>query len=289
MTDRPVNLDLGMSSQLDSQAQRHSQARREDAHAGLSHSDQKNQILQDAARLEELLADTSDSSAPAVPDAEQQAALVPRPTDLFAGRLSLSREPEPANLNSCMQAQQEDGHAVLSHSGQENQTLQDAARLKEHHADTSDSSAPAVPDAEQQAALLPRPTDLFAGGVPQSQEAEPANSKSPMLVTELEENIAHMARTLMVSQGTQGVTTVRIELGREQLPGVILEVFRNEGTLVAQFICANEQSHARLTRVVSWLGESLSGRLKNDTLIRVQTDDPEDPLPVEVRHRATPV
>lgn len=211
MTDRPVNLDLGVSSQLDSQAQRHSQARREDAQAGLSHSGQENHILQDAARLEELLADTSDSSAPAVPDAEQQTALLPRPTDLFAGR------------------------------------------------------------------------------VPQSQEPEPADSKSSMLVTELEENIARMARTLMVSQGSQGVTTVRIELGREQLPGVILEVFRNEGTLVAQFVCASEQSRARLARAVSWLGESLSGRLKNDTLIRVQTDDPEDPLPVEVRHRATPV
>lgn len=289
MTDRPVNLDLGVSSQLESHAQGHSQARREDAHARLSRGGQENQILEDAAKLEKLLTGTSDTSAPAVLHAEQQAALVPRPTDLFAGRLPLPREPEPANLNSFMQAQREDGHAVLSHGDQINQTLQDAARLEKHRADTGDSSAPAVLDAEQQAALLPRPTDLFTGGVPQSQEAEPANSKSPMLVTELEENIAHMARTLMVSQGTQGVTTVRIELGREQLPGVILEVFRNEGTLVAQFICANEQSHARLTRVVSWLGESLSGRLKNDTLIRVQTDDPEDPLPVEVRHRATPV
>ena len=211
MTDRPVNLDLGVSSQLDSQAQLHSQTQPESGQATPSLTGDQEQILQDAAKLQELLAGTRDSTAPAVVDAEQQAAPLPRPLDLIAGSLFKSPEPEPANMSSST------------------------------------------------------------------------------LVTELEENIARMARTLMVSQGPQGVTTVRMELGREQLPGVVLEVFRNEGMLVAQFVCANEQSHARLARAVSWLGESLSGRLKNDTLIRVKTDDPEDPLPVEVRNRATPV
>ena len=186
-------------------------------------------------------------------------------------------------------AQPEGGHAAPSQSAQEDQILQDAARLRELLGGTKDFPAPPMAETEPPTGQLLRPLDLFGGSFLKTQEPEPATIGSSTPVAELEENIVRMARTLMVSQGPEGVARVRMELGREHFPGVVLEVFRNEGTLVAQFVCASEQSRALLGRAVPWLGESLSRRLKSDTLIRVQTDDPEDPLPVEVRNRATPV
>ncbi len=220
MTDRPVNLDLGVAPQLNMQMQSGS------GQPSPSHSGQENaQLEQDAAKLQGLLKANELAPPPA-----------PTATETPGGQQNLS----PFDL-----------------FGASAQTRVDAT-----HAHTP--------------AHIPAPAPV----------REPERDAS--VKAELEKNIARMASSLMVGESRHGAI-VRMELSRENLPGVVMEVFKNEGALVAQFICSNEQSRTRLARSVSWLGDSLSGRLNTDTLIRVQTDDPEDPYPVEARNRAAPV
>jgi len=176
--------------------------------------------------------------------------------------------------------------------GQDRHLQKDAARLRElldadkaapPQASSKQVSQDDSPDQRDVAAL--RPLDLFGGTTPTLVEPAPATESPEM--TGLEENLARMARTLLVGESPGG-ETVRVELATENLPGVVLEVFKDQGAVVAQFICANEHSRTRLARAVPWLGESLSHSLNRDTLVRVLTDDPEDPSPVEVRHQAAP-
>lgn len=127
------------------------------------------------------------------------------------------------------------------------------------------------------------PFDLFGSASSVSQEPEVA-VQAPE-ISGLEDNLARMARSLMVGESPRGGEAVRMELTAENLPGVVLEVFRDQGAIVAQFVCANEHSRTQLARAASWLGESLSHRLSHDTLVRVLTDDPEDPSPVEARNQ----
>lgn len=101
----------------------------------------------------------------------------------------------------------------------------------------------------------------------------------------LESNLVHMARSVMVGEGVHGAT-IRLDLGSEHFPGVVLEVFKDQGAIVAQFVCANEFSRTRLANATHWLSSSLSRGIGKDTLVRVMSDDPEDPHPVETRTQA---
>ncbi|WP_051237484.1 hypothetical protein [Ottowia thiooxydans] len=202
-----------------------------------------------------------------------------RPVSLDIGTSSdASFEARP---DSALSAKPGPNHLPKRDADQEQQHEEDAAKLREFL--RPEEAAPPMPSPhlhEQNTAAL-RPFDLFGSPV-QTQTAPLVESPA---IADLKADIVHLARRLMVGESVHGAT-VRVELASETLPGVVLEVFRDQGAIVAHFICANEHSRTRLARAVPWLGESLSRSLSQDTLIRVMTDDPEDPHPVETRNQA---
>lgn len=214
-----------------------------------------------------------------------------RPIQLDLGMTQYATFEAPAHGG--FEGQPGDGQSTQPDANQDQQLQEDAVRLQELIG--IDPSAPLPvpfepiqqddePDERNASAL--QPFDLFGRSVPTS--AAPAPTIESPELAGLDENLARMARRLLVGESPRGSETVRMELTAENLPGVVLEVFKDQGAVVAQFICTNEHSRTRLALAVPWLGESLSHRLSRDTLVRVLTDDPEDPSPVEARHHAAP-
>jgi len=74
---------------------------------------------------------------------------------------------------------------------------------------------------------------------------------------------------------------VRLDLKAEVLPGVTLSVYEEEGRLVAAFTCASEASRETLNRCAQSLADELAQSLARAVLVRVSTDDPEDPCLLE--------
>jgi len=119
----------------------------------------------------------------------------------------------------------------------------------------------------------PRPFALFgapAGPVSGSsgQEAAPDG-----LVGEL----AQAADRMLVGDGSSGRREVRIDLKDDVLPGVTVSVYEDEGRLVAAFVCASEASREKLNACAQTLAGELARSLARAVLVRVSTDDPEDP------------
>jgi flagellar hook-length control protein FliK len=81
---------------------------------------------------------------------------------------------------------------------------------------------------------------------------------------------------MMVGDGSSGNRQVRIELQDDALPGVSITVQQIDGRLQVDFVCSNEQSRLQLNRATPNLANQLADRLKQDVLVRVQTDDDED-------------
>ena len=294
MTDRPVNLDLGVAPQMNMQTQANGE-RPASRHPGQEHQN----LEQDAAKLQDLLnrddakpagSESREGNSNSAPDADRipfvngEAGRIPgRGLNLPLDNLTTvaddklrpapGRELTPSPINP-----RPDG---------EPRPVPDKELKPAPRSETGAASS------EPTQTL--NPFELFGGMSRSMQSPTSVSDLAPasvpagesQLAKELEGEIARMARSLMVGEGRHGGMTVRMELSRENYPGVTLEVFRNEGALVAQFVCANEHSRARLARAVSWLGESLSKKLDSDTVIRVQTDDPEDLSPVETRCAAS--
>jgi hypothetical protein len=74
---------------------------------------------------------------------------------------------------------------------------------------------------------------------------------------------------------------VRVELKDEVLPGVTVCVYEDQGLLVAAFVCASEPSREKLCACAAALAGELASSLNRAVLVRVGTDDPEDPCPFE--------
>jgi len=72
-----------------------------------------------------------------------------------------------------------------------------------------------------------------------------------------------------------------MDLKDDVLPGVSVVVQEAEGRVVVEFICALEPPRQRLAAAVGQHAQELAGRLRRDVLVRVVTDDPEDPCAVE--------
>jgi len=70
---------------------------------------------------------------------------------------------------------------------------------------------------------------------------------------------------------------VRLDLKAEVLPGVTVSVYEEDGRLVAAFACASEASRETLNRCAPVLAQELAQSLARAVLVRVSTDDPEDP------------
>jgi hypothetical protein len=129
-------------------------------------------------------------------------------------------------------------------------------------------------DNNADASTVPRPLDLYAtvaAGVP----ATPP----PGLARSLEQAVDR----LLVDDGNSGGRReVRITLKEDVLTGVSVAVYQDEGRMVAAFTCSNETSREKLNRCARALAEEMSRSLHQDALVRVSTDDPEDPCLFEV-------
>ena len=89
------------------------------------------------------------------------------------------------------------------------------------------------------------------------------------------------AQRLMVSDDESGNKQVRIELKDGALSGVSVVIQEAEGRIQVDFICSEEASRLQLNGLIYEQAGTLAKRLNCDVLMRVQTDDDEDPCLVE--------
>lgn len=163
----------------------------------------------------------------------------------------------------------------------ENQMQQDSSRMQS----LLQSNPPATTPAAAAPADAERPFDLFGQGMAATAASATAGAgaEEENALAGLDERLSQMAGRLLVGEGRHGGQSVQMQLADEDLPGVVLEVFEDEGALVTQFTCSQEAARERLARGAPWLAEQLAARLHRGTLVRVLADDPEDPCPVEAR------
>lgn len=143
----------------------------------------------------------------------------------------------------------------------------------------SSERPPAPAPAETPAADVPRPFALF--GAFASTAAAAATTGGAPAPGELSQGLRQAAERLLVGDGSSGRREVRIELKDDVLPGVTVCVYEDQGLLVAAFVCASEPSREKLCACARALAGELAGSLNRAVLVRVGTDDPEDPCPFE--------
>ncbi|QXL83629.1 hypothetical protein [Comamonas sp. NLF-1-9] len=159
----------------------------------------------------------------------------------------------------------------------EQQLQQDASRMQ-----SLLQQAPSAPAAAP-AAMAQHPFELFGQALPGAAAAERPAAPEASALAGLDERLSQMAQRLLVGEGRHGGQAVQMQLADADLPGVVLQVFEDEGALVAEFTCSQEEARERLARNAPWLAEQLAERLQRASLVRVLADDPEDPCPVEAR------
>lgn len=127
---------------------------------------------------------------------------------------------------------------------------------------------------------MPTPFSLFGGGhvVPVASAAAPAPALS-----HLDERLSAMARRLLVNEDQGGGPSVQLELDDAALPGVVVDMFEADGSIVAQFTSRDDQTHDHLAGAAPWLAQSLASALQRDALVRVLADSAQDARPIEVR------
>ncbi len=156
------------------------------------------------------------------------------------------------------------------------QQLDDDAQSLRALLDAGRHAPPAAP-----ASTAHRPFDLF-GGTAAHQAVQPAAAAQD-LPGGIDDTLVSMAKRLLVSDGSSGRRAVQIQLADDGLPGVVLDVFEEEGLLVTCFTCSHEGVRERLARNAQWLADGLAVRLARPVCVSVLADDPEDPCTVEAR------
>ncbi|WP_144630589.1 hypothetical protein [Bordetella genomosp. 13] len=132
----------------------------------------------------------------------------------------------------------------------------------------------AGPSAQRQADdAAARPFGLF--GAAPVMAASPASSS--VALAGLARDLACAADRLLVGDGSGGRREVRIALADDVLPGVTVSVFEDAGRVVAAFACASEASREKLCVNAAALAAELAASLRRPCLVRVTTDDLEDP------------
>lgn len=137
--------------------------------------------------------------------------------------------------------------------------------------------APSGHEAAGSSALTPSPFSLFGVRATQAQA-----STSSVLSDQLQQMLAQ----LMVDDQTAGGKQVRMELKDGSLPGVTVIIHEAQGRLQVDFVCSVEDSRLRLTALAPDHASRLAARLARDVLLRVQSNDEDDPRLLEVA--ATP-
>ncbi len=120
----------------------------------------------------------------------------------------------------------------------------------------------------------PTPFAFFSDSV---RSAESSTDAQQILVRHL----ASVADRLLVGDGSSGRREVRIDLKAEVLPGVTMSVYEEGAWLVVEFSCAQESSRDTLCRCAQQLADELVASLRRSTVLRVHTNDPDDPRPFE--------
>lgn len=131
---------------------------------------------------------------------------------------------------------------------------------------------------------MPRPFALFGAG---TSPAEPgATDAGHEAAMRLARDLGSSVERLLVGDGSSGRREARLDLADELLPGVSVSVFEEEGRVVAAFVCASEASRERLATCAATLASELAQALSRSTLVRVTTDDPDDPCLLEAAAEA---
>ena len=133
-------------------------------------------------------------------------------------------------------------------------------------------SGPGIPAQAPQAL---NPFALFSQGAA-SAAATSTDTATHEAPAGLDQTLSQMAQRLLVGDGSSGRRGVQIQLSKDTLPGVVMDVFEDAGAVVAEFTCSLEASRERLNKSAQWLADGLSQALQRPTCVRVQTDDPED-------------
>ncbi len=107
--------------------------------------------------------------------------------------------------------------------------------------------------------------------------AGPRAGTPPAVLAQLHDTV----QGLLVGDGRNGRLEGRLELKGEVLPGVSVSIAQVEGRLEVDFTCSVERSRLFLTQALPELARTLAERLQTAVLVRVQTDDEEDPCLVE--------
>lgn len=177
------------------------------------------------------------------------------------------------------------GMSPRSQSGsEERRQASDADREAFRQALSQDAQADS--QAPEPARLEPRPFSMLAtGSLPGLPGAEQAAGEAGR---RLARELSASVERLLVGDGSAGRREVRLDLADEVLPGVVVSVFEEEGRLVAAFVCASEMSRERLTACASGLASELAQALSRSVMVRISTDDPEDPCLLEVPGEASP-
>lgn len=101
--------------------------------------------------------------------------------------------------------------------------------------------------------------------------------------SDLADSLGEAVDRLLVGDGQDGGRReVRMTLREDVMPGVTVAVYQDESRMVASFTCSNETSREKLVRCAAKLAEDISRSLSQAALVRVSTDDPEDPCLFEV-------
>lgn len=119
------------------------------------------------------------------------------------------------------------------------------------------------------------PFELFGPAAPAAERkaTSPAAQEPPVV---LEQTLDRLARRLLVGDGSSGRRGVQIQLDSAELPGVVVDIFEDEGRLLTCFTCNQESTRERLCAGARWFADNLAERLQRDVRVQVQTDDPED-------------
>lgn len=115
-----------------------------------------------------------------------------------------------------------------------------------------------------------------AGASPMPQAPSHAACEPEPAARQLNEQLQHMARRLLVDDGSGGRRAVQIHLEGEQFAGVVLDISHEQGGVQASFTCSQEEPRERLARNAQWLADGLCQSLRQPVCVSVQTDDPED-------------
>jgi hypothetical protein len=124
----------------------------------------------------------------------------------------------------------------------------------------------------------PSPFALFGANLRPCIPGDPAKMTHH---AQLAEDLGNEVERLMVTDGGEGNRQVRMDLKEDTLPGVTLVIEEREGRLQVDFFCHAESSRLRLNQALPELATILAQRLQRTVLMRVQTDDEDDPCLLE--------